>query len=387
MPGAYIHIPFCRSRCDYCNFFSLASQRNVDEITEIICYETELRKDYLGGKTLSTVYFGGGSPSLLQAVSIKQILQKINQTFGIEPDAEITLEANPDDIGPEKLRILRESGINRLSIGIQSFIQADLNYLSRKHNTEHALRSIECALESGFTNLGIDLIFGIPTQNLASLEKNLEIFGSYKLPHLSAYALTVEPKTALSAKIAQGIAQSVDEEIQADHFLFIMGWMEAHGYEHYEISNFCLPGYESRHNSSYWNGEPYIGLGPSAHSFDGGSRQWNIANLAKYMSGIRSGKPYFEKEILTVVQKHNEYLMTAIRTSKGINLMDFADNFGTEAFGMLMKNARAFSKLPIAASPRQAENPWLIEADGFLRLSRHGKLFADNIASSLFMSE
>lgn len=387
MPGVYIHIPFCRTKCDYCNFFSLASKRGIGEITDIICTEAELRKDYLDGKGVSTVYFGGGTPSLLHPEDIGRIIQKINQTFGLEPFAEVTLEANPDDLDSAKLRMLRAAGINRLSIGIQSFQHNDLVFLSRKHHPYHALRAIELALATGFTNLSIDLIFGIPTQSLAFLEKNLEIFGSFKLPHVSAYALTVEPKTALALKISRGITRAVNEEIQADHFLFLMNWMEAHGYSQYEISNFCLPGYESRHNSSYWNGEPYIGLGPSAHSFNGGSRQWNIANLTKYMNGIRTGKPDFEMEMLTSAQKHNEYVMTAIRTSKGINLIDFADRFGAEAYGLLMKNVRALQNSSVIGSPGQAGHTWLSESDEFLRLTRNGRLFADHIASSLFMGE
>jgi len=387
MPGAYIHIPFCRTKCDYCNFFSLASQRGIGEITDIICTEAELRKDYLDGKAVSTVYFGGGTPSLLHPEDIGRIVHKINQTFGLEPFAEVTLEANPDDLDTAKLRMLRAAGINRLSIGIQSFQHNDLAFLIRKHNPDHALRAIELALATGFTNLSIDLIFGVPTQSLASLEKNLEIFGSFKLPHLSAYALTVEPKTALSVKISKGTIQPVDEEMQAKHFLFLMDWMEGNGYQQYEISNFCLSGHESKHNSSYWNGEPYIGLGPSAHSFNGGSRQWNIANLAKYVNGIRTGKPDFEMEILTPAQKHNEYVMTAIRTSKGINLMYFADRFGAEAYGLMMKNVRALEKSSVIGSHGQAGHTWLSESDGFLRLTRNGRLFADHIAASLFIGE
>lgn len=384
MPGVYIHIPYCRTKCDYCNFFSIASQRGISEISEVICQEAILRRDYLGNKPASTVYFGGGTPSLLEPAEIEKILSQIKHTFGIEPEAEITLEANPDDLNREKIKDLIRAGVNRLSIGIQSFLPDDLAYLSRKHDPGQAIRSIEWALESGITNLSVDLIFGIPNQDLDALEKNLVIFWSYKIPHLSAYALTVEPKTALSVKISKGSLQPVDEELQASHFLYLMDWMELKGYLQYEISNFCLPGYESKHNSSYWSGEPYIGLGPSAHSFDGNSRQWNIANLSLYLNGIKTGKPDFGRETLTQVQKHNEYLMTAIRTDKGIDMQFYAAKFGEDSLVRLRKNVMALRKPLASVFPDQNNHTWIVEMGGFIRLTKYGRLFADHITSSLF---
>jgi oxygen-independent coproporphyrinogen III oxidase len=373
MSGVYIHIPYCHSKCDYCNFFSMASQRGRNEIAKAICAEAELRRDYLTEKNISTIYFGGGTPSLLLLRDIELILDCLQQIFRVEPTAEITLEANPDDLSHEKFSALRQAGINRLSIGIQSFFSDGLTWLNRRHDAAQARKSIEHAITAGFTNISIDLIFGIPTQNTKQLEENLVIFGSYKLPHLSAYALTVEPDTALAWKIKKNKVAAVDEEEQSRQFLFLMDWMESRGFDQYEISNYCLPGYESKHNAAYWNGDAYLGLGPSAHSFNGNSRQWNINHVSRYIEAARTGRFEFEKEVLTAVQHHNECIMTAIRTSTGIELDEYKNRYGKERLILLRKACADFTR-----------KGWLHQTTTHLKLTRQGKLFADHIAAELF---
>lgn len=383
MAGVYIHIPFCRTKCDYCNFFSLASQRGKVEIAAVICGEIKLQSAYLGSEIVSSIYFGGGTPTLLPESDIASILNEIKREFRLSPDVEITIEANPDDISKEKLKSFHSFGINRLSIGIQSFFPADLHYLNRLHDPAQAFQAIEDALETGFNNTSIDLIFGIPGQTVSGLEKNLEIFRSYKLRHLSAYALTVEPSTALAWKIKQNRVEPVLDEEQSTQFLFLMQWMENEGYAQYEISNYALPGFESRHNSAYWKGKKYLGLGPSAHSFDGVSRQWNVSNLTKYMEGVSSGKLPFEKEVLTEVQHHNEYIMMAIRTRNGIDLEYFGQRFGMKALEQLKMNLQNLIKAGNNVRP----NDWFSNTERNIVLSRQGKLFADHIAAGLFQQD
>lgn len=383
MAGVYIHIPFCRAKCDYCNFFSLASQRSKNELASVICREINLQFAYLGSELISTIYFGGGTPTLLAKSDIAGILDEIYRRFQLGPDLEITLEANPDDISKEKLQALQRIGINRLSIGIQSFSPADLHYLNRLHNPAQAYRAIEDTLETGFNNTSIDLIFGIPGQTVSSLEKTLEIFRSYKLPHLSAYALTVEPSTALAWKIKHKKAKPVLDKEQTEQFLFLMQWMENEGYSQYEISNYAVPGFESKHNSAYWKGEKYLGLGPSAHSFDGISRQWNVSSLTKYMEGVRSATLHFEKEVLTDVQHQNEYIMMAIRTRNGIDLEYYGQRFGKKALDQLKINIKNLNK---AGSYGRSDN-WFLNTDSSVMLSRQGKLFADHIAAGLFQQD
>jgi oxygen-independent coproporphyrinogen III oxidase len=383
MAGIYIHIPFCRTKCDYCNFFSLASQRGKDEIAAVIGREIKLQSTYLSGEQVSSIYFGGGTPTLLPVSDIASILNALYREFRISTDAEITLEANPDDISKEKLQAIKTIGINRLSIGIQSFFPADLHYLNRLHDPAQAFRAIEDTLETGFNNTSIDLIFGIPGQTISGLENNLDIFLSYKIPHLSAYALTIEPSTALAWKIKQNRVKPVLDEEQTAQFLFLMQWMEKQAYSQYEISNYALPGFESRHNSSYWQGEKYLGLGPSAHSFDSISRQWNVSNLTKYMEGITSGKLIFEKEVLTELQHQNEYVMTAIRTRNGINLEYFGQRFGKKALEQLNLNLQTL----IDAANNDRPNDWFLNTEGSIVLSRQGKLFADHIAAGLFQQD
>lgn len=373
MSGIYIHIPFCQSKCDYCNFFSLATTHHRDKIAKAISMEARQRKMYLGDSVIKTVYFGGGTPSLLPVGDIELIMNELSLILPIDSDAEVTLEANPNDLTEDKLTAFKRAGINRLSIGVQSFLNDDLVFLNRTHDATQSERSIELALKAGFENISIDLIFGLPDQEIAAFVKNLEIFHRYGIPHLSAYALTVEPGTALAWKIQKNRKKPVSEDTQADHFLMLMDCMEEKGYLQYEISNFCLPGFESKHNSSYWNNEKYLGLGPSAHSFDGISRQWNIANLSRYLDAVNSGQTAFEKEILTMEQHREEYLMTKIRTDQGIDLRIYEERFGSDEYKKLLKAAESF-----------LQRGWLISGEKNLYLSRRGKLFTDHITAALF---
>ncbi|HEX8279323.1 MAG TPA: radical SAM family heme chaperone HemW, partial [Segetibacter sp.] len=275
MAGIYIHIPFCRKACHYCNFHFSTSQELQKDFVEALIKEIELQKNYLK-ESISTIYFGGGTPSLLPGADIQRIIGKLSNTFEIEQEVEITLEANPDDINTPKLKEWKSFGINRLSIGVQSFFEDDLRWMNRAHDAEQAIHCIYLAQQEGFNNLTIDLIYGTPTLSDDHWIKNIKKAIEANIPHLSCYALTVESKTALERLIAQNKLEDVDPDKQARHFEILTGIMEEEGYEHYEISNFARPGFRSKHNSSYWKGTPYLGLGPSAHSFNGNSRQWNI---------------------------------------------------------------------------------------------------------------
>jgi oxygen-independent coproporphyrinogen III oxidase len=374
MAGIYIHIPFCRRRCHYCNFFSVASLKYHEAFMEGILGEIRTRKDYLEGRTAQTVYFGGGTPSYLEAVDIRKILEEIQKNFGVGPEAEITLEANPDDLSPEKLNEFRKMGINRLSIGIQSFHDADLQYLNRVHSAKRAAESIKEAQDAGFDNLSIDLIYGIPTLSTENWEINIDKAYSFGTPHISAYSLTVEPKTALEVLIRNKKAVAPAEEESIAHFRILLRKMKEYGYEHYEISNFCKPGHYSRHNCQYWNGEYYLGLGPSAHSYNGHSRQWNAASIFEYADQIRRNDRFFEIEELTAAQHYNEFVMVSLRTMWGCDMEKVREKFGTS-------RAEDFS----ARAQKYISSGKMSEENGVYTLTDEGKLFADGIASDLFI--
>jgi len=377
MAGLYVHIPFCRQKCHYCNFYSVASGKFRDETIDAIVNELEIRKDYLGGERLNTVYFGGGTPSLFAHGKIQEIILKADKLFGIVPGAEITLEANPEDIGSTWLDALKSTSVNRLSIGVQSFNNADLRYLGRIHTAEKAESAVRLALEKGFENLSVDLIFGIPASDDKIWESNILKVLQYNIRHLSAYALTVEPGTALRLFIRKGKYQPVDEDQAAGQFEMLMSRMKQAGYDHYEISNFCLPGHCSKHNTSYWTGDKYLGVGPAAHSYDGNSRQWNVANLKKYIEAVEKNKPLSEKETLTGTQKYNEYVMTALRTMWGIDLEKVKNEFGEDFYLHLIKEAKPFEN-----------NQHLLKKNQrILLLTDRGKLFADKISSALFWND
>lgn len=299
MSGIYIHIPFCRRKCHYCNFFSLASSKYKERFLNALKEETYLRKNYLDGKQVESIYLGGGTPSILTIQEINGILEDIRKYFILSENTEITLEANPDDIGPDILRDYRSIGINRLSIGVQSFYDDDLQYLNRIHSGLRAEESVFQAREAGFSNISIDLIYGIPTLTQEKWQKNLEKAFFLEVPHISAYSLTVEPKTALDQLIRKMKLPGPSEEDILNHFRILIRMMREQGFEHYEISNFCKKNFYSRHNSMYWNTTQYLGLGPSAHSYNGNSRQWNISNLVQYIDQINRNEMFFESEELT----------------------------------------------------------------------------------------
>lgn len=373
MSGIYIHIPYCRQKCNYCNFFSLASKRYRDELVPAIGKELELRKDYLPDPTIHSVYFGGGTPSLIEPEEIAQLLETIRSNYQPIQEPEITLEANPDDLTVDRLRQYREIGINRLSIGIQSFNQRDLEFLNRVHTVAQSYDCIDFARVAGFNNISIDLIYGIPTLNHYSWESNLMTALKFKIPHISAYALTIEEKTPLSLMIRRGTAPGTDEEAQLRHFDILLDMMNSNGYFHYEISNFCRPTYYSRHNSAYWNGTPYLGAGPSAHSYNGISRQWNVSNLTWYIESIHQNTIPSEEENLTLSQQFNEYVMTSLRTMWGCDLRLIEQKFGKEWLEQIHKDIQNYLKEGL-----------VIISDKKLYLTRKGKFQADGIAAELF---
>ena len=322
---------------------------------------------------IETIYFGGGTPSILNADDLKKIVAALHNKFSIAPAAEITLEANPDDINTTRLLEWKSIGINRLSVGIQSFLEEELKWMNRAHTAEESLRCMEEITAAGFTSFSIDLIYGSPLLSNEQWKKNVEIVIEKKIPHISCYALTVEPKTALAKMIAQHKKAAVDADKQAEQFLLLMQWMQQAGYEHYEISNFSLPGMRSQHNSSYWQGKPYYGFGPSAHSFDGKSRRWNIANNALYIQSLKKNIISFEEEILNPTQQLNEYIMTSLRTMEGLDLKKVEHDFGKNFNNKLQQ-----------ASIKWKNGNKLKTRNSKLILTNEGKLFADGIAADLF---
>lgn len=369
MAGIYLHIPFCKSKCAYCNFFSIVSDKQRSGFLEALKKEAVARKGYLGGEDVRTVYFGGGTPSLLEPMEIAGILDVLRKNYNIIESPEITMEANPDTVSRELLAEYKSMGINRLSVGIQSFFDDDLQYLSRKHDSRHARQVLEWTHAVGIPEVTIDLIYGIPTLTEEKWCRNLEIFFATGINHLSAYALTVEEKTALGQRINKGVASAVDEEATVRHYEILVESTEIQGFEHYEISNFARPGHYSRHNTIYWTGEKYLGLGPSAHSFDSASRQWNVANLKDYCENYST-----EKEILTLDDRYNEYVMTSLRTLWGADLNYILINFG-EKYA-----ARFINRV----GKHISDGKMLQKKQNFV-LNDKGMLFADGIAADLFI--
>lgn len=368
MAGIYIHIPFCRKKCHYCNFHFTTSLYYKDDLVKALAKEISLQKDYLQNEAVETIYFGGGTPSLLDIEDVILILDQVNRYFRVTANPEITFETNPDDIAAEKLMAWKKAGINRLSIGIQSFFEEDLQWMNRAHNAKQAKENLLLA-KRYFDNITIDLIYGTPGLSNEKWKQNVDTAIALNIPHLSCYALTVEPKTPLDKLIRQNKKENVNPDTQSEQFLMLMEWMEKAGYEHYEISNFALPGWRSQHNSSYWSGKKYLGIGPSAHSYNGIERQWNIANNNIYIESVNEGKIPFEKEELTATQQLNEYIMTALRTAEGIDVSRLNK---VEADSLFQK------------SKRYLESALIKEDNHHLILTREGKLLADGIAANLF---
>jgi len=384
----YIHIPFCKQACHYCDFHFSTSLKKKGELVNALCKELILRKDEVRGK-VETIYFGGGTPSLLSSEELQQIFKTIYENYDVADNPEITLEANPDDlvdlnssenvsqsevedITETKLKSLKKIGINRLSIGIQSFFEEDLKLMNRAHNATEAL---ECIIEAKkhFDNISIDLIYGIPEMTNERWKKNLEIALSLNVPHLSCYALTVEPRTALKTFIDKGIVPPVDEEVAKEHYEILVAETEKAGLDNYEFSNFGKIGFHSRNNTAYWEGKTYLGIGPSAHGYDGKSRSWNVSNNTKYIKSIEAGVLPSEKEILSKEDKYNEYIMTGLRTKKGVSLVKIESEFGKTYADYLLKQAESHLK-----------NDFLILDNQTLTVSKKGKFLSDGIASDLF---
>ncbi len=385
MAGIYVHIPFCKQACYYCNFHFSTSINFKDEMVNSLIREIELRsyfsQNYIENETailspevrIETIYLGGGTPSLLLQNEIFSIIHSIKKNYHINEDAEITLEANSDDITLEKLSGWKRAGINRLSIGIQSFIERDLKWINRVHNARQALACIKLAKGAGFNNFSIDLIFGIPGLTNEEWKKNVQIVLDLYVPHISCYALTVEPKTALQKMIELKKMVNIDSDAQAAQYSILMKMMRDSGYEHYEISNFAKPGFRSRHNSSYWQGEKYIGIGPSAHSYDGKMRTWNKANNAIYINSLGKNIIPYEREILSQSQKLNEYIMISLRTIEGMDLEFIGNNFSI--------NQRRRIENVIK---NELEKEMFFTEKAKIILTDEGKLFADGIAVRLF---
>ena len=374
MAGIYLHIPFCKHKCNYCNFFSVASKQYREVFVDALLKEMVARSGYLNGEEVNTVYFGGGTPSMLSVEELNRIIGSLKKYFLLSPDLEITLEANPDDLTDDKVKALKEdTPVNRFSIGVQSFHDDDLLYLDRIHNGKDAINALERVLKAGFKNLTIDLIYGIPGLTQEKWKKNLDLFFSYDIPHLSSYSLTVEPKTALAVQIKKRKKIEPDEELAIKHFELLTAETSRHGYVHYEISNFAKKGFYSKHNSIYWLGGHYLGLGPSAHSFNGVSRQWNVASVKKYVESDKVEKIIDEKEILTIEQRFNEYVMTSLRTVWGCDMEHVRNVFGGTYVDHFVKEIKKY-----------LDQGFVKKNGSRYLLTEKGKLFADGIASDLF---
>lgn len=368
MAGIYVHVPFCRAKCAYCNFFSVATRKFQNEFTQALVKEINLSDESFKILEINTIYFGGGTPSMLEKHYLKLVMDSIRSNFHVNENAEITLEANPDDIDEANLLCWKEIGINRLSIGIQSFIERDLSFLGRNHSAAQAYKTLVLAKQMGFNNLSIDLIYGIPGQTIESLQHNLQITADLRVAHISAYALTVEPKTALDFQIRKRKRPDVDEEQAYQHFTKVRTFLAVYGFEQYEISNFAKPGSYSKHNTAYWSGIPYIGFGPSAHSFDGSNRFWNVASLAQYIAAAESGDFEREKEHLTLHDRYNEYVMTGLRTKWGCDANHIQLRFGKDIYSHFERTASLMlgSKLECKSAIYTVKEDSLFLSDGII---------------------
>lgn len=376
MAGIYIHIPFCKQACTYCDFHFSTSMRNKSAVLDAIEKEAFMRKGYLNDQIIETLYFGGGTPSLMSAAELRKMVATIQSLFVFSPQPEFTLEANPDDLNLNKIAELKASGVNRLSIGVQSFIDDYLKWMNRAHRSAEAIACIRESQKVGIENISIDLIYGLPNLTSNAWKEELKKAIDLNPTHISAYCLTVEPATALGYKVRTGKEKPVDEAAAEMQFQTMIEMLENAGFELYELSNFAREGYYSRHNTSYWQGKPYLGLGPSAHSFKPGERSWNISNNVRYIKDIESGNLPLTTEMLTPENQINEWIMTGLRTLWGINLKDGITRFGID---LLTANRELINRL-IAEGKAEIRN-------GNLKLTRKGFFLADGISASLFVVE
>ena len=372
MAGIYIHIPFCKRRCAYCDFFSTTQGEAAAAYVDAVCEELRLRKDYLGGDEVGTIYFGGGTPSQLSTPLLGKIIEVIYNIYKVRRDAEITLEANPDDLTADYLRSISSLPFNRLSMGVQTFSDEVLRLIGRRHTAEQAMAAFRRCRESGLLNISIDLMYGLPGQTLSSWQHDLVTATSLRPEHISAYLLTYEEGTALWGMRERGSVREADEELSAKMFDMLREHLGANGYEHYEISNFCLPGMHSRHNSSYWTGEKYLGCGAGAHSYDGVTRSWNVASLERYVSSAMRGRPEHETETLDATTRYNEFVITSMRTLRGMPLDALRERFGRQMFDYCMS----------MAAPH-LERKTVEIVGGIMRLTARGVFVSDDIMSDL----
>ena len=375
MAGIYIHIPFCKQRCLYCAFYSSTLHSKLQEYCDALCREIIMRRNYIIG-IIDTVYFGGGTPSTLTREQLQKILGTIKENYRLSPSAEITIEANPDDLTPEYLATLRSLSFNRLSMGIQSFDDAQLKAIGRRHTAERARQAVKDARTAGFENISIDLMFALPSSTSAQWQESIKQAIELRPTHISAYNLTYEEETPLYRALQQGKIEAVDEEENLKQFEILIEQLAAAGYRHYEISNFALPGYESRHNSSYWHDIPYLGCGAAAHSYNGESRSWNISDIKTYIEGINNGAPFSEVEQLTTAEQYNDTILTRLRTADGVPSDWMREKFGDKLTDYMLKNAA-----PHIAAGR------LKEDNGILSLTREGLFISDAIIRDLIYVE
>lgn len=373
MSGIYIHIPFCKQACHYCDFHFSTSLKKKDEMVLALAKEIALRKDEFAAEVVETIYLGGGTPSILQIADLRFLIDEVYRSYKVIECPEITIEANPDDLSNEQIIALSKSKVNRLSIGVQSFFEDDLKLMNRAHNADEAKKCLEFATQY-FDNISIDLIYGMPNMSNEKWLKNIETALSFNIPHISSYALTVEPKTALKKLIATGKIDEPKDEVAQEHFQILVDKLSENGFIHYELSNFGKSTYFSKNNSAYWLGKKYLGIGPSAHSFDGVSRSWNISNNSIYIKSIAENKLPSETEILSKNDCYNEYVMTGLRTIWGISLDRIENEFGTDFLEYLLKQSEKF-----------IADDLLYFDEKILKATQKGKFLCDGIASDLFL--
>jgi oxygen-independent coproporphyrinogen-3 oxidase len=373
MSGIYIHIPFCKQACHYCDFHFSTNLKKKDEMVLALVKEIEMRKSEFKDEIVETIYFGGGTPSILQIADLRFLIDSVYKNYKVVQNPEITVEANPDDLTENRIIELSKNKVNRLSIGIQSFFEDDLMMMNRAHNVEEAMKCLKIVTHY-FDNISIDLIYGVPEMSNEKWLQNIETALSFGVPHISSYALTVEPKTALHSFIQKGVIPSLDDEVAQEHFQILVDKLSENGFIHYELSNFGKENYFSKNNSSYWLGKKYIGIGPSAHSYDGKKRGWNVSNNSLYIKSIQENKLPIEIETLTKTDRYNEYIMTGLRTIWGVSLERIEQEFGKTYLDYLNQQAAKF-----------IEDHLLFIDDNILRTTKKGKFLSDGIASDLFL--
>ena len=371
MAGIYFHIPFCKTRCTYCDFYTQTDFSLQQDVVNAMLREIEIRKTYLS-EEVETIYFGGGTPSTLSAADIKNLLNAVSSFFSVNEDAEITIEANPDDLSAGYLKELIKTGVNRLSIGIQSFDDLQLKAINRRHTARAALDCINVAHQTGFENISIDLIFGLPGQSPESWKMQVDMAVKLRVQHISAYGLTYEQGTPLWHRMKSGKIIPTDDDTMIEMYNYLVETCSKSNFEHYEISNFAKPGHRSRHNSAYWKQRPYLGIGSAAHSYDGNSRQWNVSSNKKYCSFISENQPFFEKEILTLPDKYNDFVMVSMRTIEGIDLESLKNNFGEKLHDFCLQSAEKY-----------IQDSKIVRKFNFLRLTSEGIHISDKIIADM----